>query len=362
MIFTPFTGNEAFSGRLFISYHILTFMEIVLTKILMCFIMFVTVQRHAAAYRWRAGAGSNQKRLQRKVGGQVLSSMTGFGRYEVSEADRKMTAEIKSVNHRYCDINVKMPKKLAQFETEIRNIVKRYVQRGKVDVYLSYEDSVDRRDSVKYNKTLAGQYVAALRQMKEDFGLDDEIKLSLISRFPDVLVLEEHETDLEELWNFVRPGVEAACESLVRMRAAEGEHLREDLTGKLDEMLVHIGFIKERSPEIIRAYRAGLESRVRELLDGSGIDESRIAMETAIYADKLSIDEEIVRLESHIKATRDILNGGGAVGRKLDFIAQEMNREANTILSKANDMQISDKAIDLKTSIEKVREQIQNLE
>ncbi len=281
--------------------------------------------------------------------------MTGFGRYEVSESDRKMTAEIKSVNHRYCDINVKMPKKLAQFETEIRNIVKRYVQRGKVDVFLSYEDSVDRKDSVKYNKTLAGQYVAALRQMQEDFGLDDEIKLSLISRFPDVLVLEE-------LWNFVRPGVEAACESLARMRAAEGEHLREDLTGKLDEMLVHIGFIKERSPEIIRAYRAGLESRVRELLDGSGIDESRIAMETAIYADKLSIDEEIVRLESHIKATRDILNGGGAVGRKLDFIAQEMNREANTILSKANDMQISDRAIDLKTSIEKVREQIQNLE
>ncbi len=292
----------------------------------------------------------------------MLSSMTGFGRYEVSGQDRKMTVEIKSVNHRYCDINVKMPKKLAQFETQIRNIIGKYVQRGKVDLFLSYEDSIDTRDIVKYNKALAAQYHAALRQMQEDFGLEDDIKLSVLSRFPDVLVLEEKETDLEELWAFAEPGIEEACKSLARMRQAEGERLGTDLIGKLDEMLVHIGYIKERSPEIIKAYREGLENRVRELLSDSKIDDSRIAMETAIYADKLTIDEEIVRLESHIKATRDILEKGGAVGRKLDFIAQEMNREANTILSKANDMAISDRAIDLKTSIEKVREQIQNLE
>ena len=292
----------------------------------------------------------------------MLSSMTGFGRYEISGQDRKMTVEVKSVNHRYCDINVKMPKKLAQFETQIRTIIGKYVQRGKVDLFLSYEDSIDTRDIVKYNKALAAQYYAALRQMQEDFGLEDDIKLSVLSKFPDVLVLEEKETNLDELWAFVEPGIEEACKSLAGMRQAEGERLGADLTGKLDEMLVHIGYIKERSPEIIKAYREGLENRVQELLSDSKIDDSRIAMETAIYADKLTIDEEIVRLESHIKATRDILEKGGAVGRKLDFIAQEMNREANTILSKANDMAISDRAIDLKTSIEKVREQIQNLE
>ncbi len=292
----------------------------------------------------------------------MINSMTGFGRYESSEQDRKLIVEIKSVNHRYCDITVKMPKKLSQFESEIRNIVKTYVQRGKVDVYLTYEDSIEQRDTVRYNKALAGQYYAALKQMQEDFGLEDDIKLSVLSRFPDVLVLEEHELDVEELWAFIRPGVEKACQALTQMRASEGERLRADLVAKLDEMLVHIGYIKERSPEIITAYRASLENRVKELLEGSAVDESRIAMETAIYADKLSIDEEIVRLESHIRATRDILLAEGAVGRKLDFIAQEMNREANTILSKANDMQISDRAIDLKTSIEKVREQIQNIE
>jgi uncharacterized protein (TIGR00255 family) len=288
--------------------------------------------------------------------------MTGFGRCEIATKDRKVIVEMKSVNHRYCDISIKMPKKLSFFESAIRNLLKKYIQRGKVDVFITYEDYTENKSCLKYNRELAAEYLKTLRQMQEDFGIEDDICVSNLSRYPDVLVLEEQPVDEEELWHFLEEAIIKACEGLVETRTREGEQLRADLIAKLDGMLEHVSYIESRSPEIIAEYRARLSDKVKELLGDANIDEGRIAMETTIYADKLSVDEEIVRLRSHIESTKSTLISGGGVGRKLDFIAQEMNREANTILSKANDLLVSNIAIDLKTDIEKVREQIQNIE
>lgn len=292
----------------------------------------------------------------------MLRSMTGFGRCEIADQDRKVIVEMKSVNHRYCDITIKMPKKLGFFEAAIRSLLKKYIQRGKVDVFITYEDYTENRSCLKYNRELAAEYLKALCQMQADFGIEDDIRVSSLSRYPDVLVLEEQPVDEDELWHFLEEAIKRACDGLVETRTREGEQLKQDLIAKLDGMLDTVGYIAERSPEIITEYRARLEDKVRELLGDANIDEGRIAMETTIYADKLCVDEEIVRLRSHIESTKATLESGGGVGRKLDFIAQEMNREANTILSKANDLAISNKAIDLKTDIEKVREQIQNIE
>ena len=209
---------------------------------------------------------------------------------------------------------------------------------------------------------LAAEYMDALRQMSEDFSIENDVRTSALSRYPEVLTVEEQTVDEDELWHFLEPAITKACEGLVETRSREGEQLKNDLIAKLDGMLAYVAYIEERSPQIIADYRARLEDKVRDLLGDTNIDEGRIAMETTIYADKLCVDEEIVRLKSHIEATRTTLVNGGSVGRKLDFIAQEMNREANTILSKANDLLISNTAIDLKTDIEKVREQIQNIE
>jgi len=288
--------------------------------------------------------------------------MTGFGRFEIAEKERKVIVEMKSVNHRYCDINIKMPKALNYFEAQIRAVIKKYIQRGKIDVFITYEDSTQGRRSVKYNKSLAGDYMDAFRQMQQDFGLENDVSVISLSRCPEIIMLEEQSIDEDELWHFVGPAVEGACKSLAETRAREGSQLRKDLLEKLDLMLAHVSYIEERSPEIIEAYRKNLEDKIKELLTDKSIDENRIVMETAVYADKICIDEEIVRLKSHVKATRDALLTDDAVGRKLDFIAQEMNREANTILSKSSDLSTSDRAIDLKTEIEKVREQIQNIE
>ncbi len=292
----------------------------------------------------------------------MLKSMTGFGRCEIADSDRKVIVEIKSVNHRYCDITVKMPKKLSFFESAIRGLVKKYVQRGKVDVFITYEDFSENRSCIKYNKELAAEYLRIFEQMHADFGIANDICVSGLSRYPDDLTLVDQTMDEEELWHFLEQAIAKACEGLVTTRRAEGESLKKDLIAKLDMMLASVAYIEARSPQILMDYRQKLEEKVKELIGSASLDESRIAMETAIYADKLCIDEEVVRLRSHIEATRSALNDGGAVGRRLDFIAQEMNREANTILSKANDLIISDKAIDLKTEIEKIREQIQNIE
>ena len=292
----------------------------------------------------------------------MIKSMTGFGRGEYADEKRKFTVEIKSVNHRYLDVNIKMPKKLNFFESTIRNLLKEYMERGKVDLYITYEDYSEDNFSLRYNEGLAGEYLQYLRRMAQTFDLEDDIRVSTLSRYPDVFVMEEQNIDEQELWSGLETAIRGACVQFVDSRIREGERLRDDLILKLDNMLSYVDYIEERSPEIMKDYRMRLEEKMRDILGDRQIDDSRIATEVVIYADKICVDEETVRLRSHIQATKDTLISGGGIGRKLDFIAQEMNREANTILSKANNLEISDIGINLKTDIEKVREQIQNIE
>lgn len=292
----------------------------------------------------------------------MLKSMTGFGRYELSEGERKITVEMKTVNHRYLDVTLKMPKKLNFFESAIRTLLKEYVQRGKIDVFITYEDLSSKGAALTYNRAVAAQYMDYFRQMAEEFALENNVKVTDLARCPEVLTLEDQQEDEEEIWQMLEQAVRGACEKFVETRVREGEALKTDLLVKLDEMLDLVAMIEERSPQIVKEYRTKLENKVLELLADTQMDEGRIATEVTIFADKICVDEEIVRLKSHIEAMKNALKAGGSIGRKLDFIAQEMNREANTTLSKANDLALADCAIDLKTGIEKVREQIQNLE
>ena len=292
----------------------------------------------------------------------MIKSMTGFGRAEVADASRKFTVEIKSVNHRYLDVNIKLPKTLNFFESAIRSLLKEYIERGKVDVFISYEDYTEENYSLKYNAGLAEQYMTYLKEMAEQFGIENDVRVSTLSRYPDVFVMEEQSPDEQKLWAGLEQALRQAAAQFVESRIKEGEHLKNDLCAKLDNMLNYVDFIEERSPIIMKDYRERLENKVKELLEDKQIDDARIATEVTIFADKICVDEETVRLKSHILSMKDSLNAGGSVGRKLDFLAQEMNREANTILSKSNDLKISDTGISLKTDIEKVREQIQNIE
>ena len=295
----------------------------------------------------------------------MVCSMTGFGRSEVTEGQRKYIVELKSVNNRYLDINIKMPKKFNAFESAIRSELKNYMKRGKVDVFISYEDFSESESRVKYNKAIAQEYFSYLNEMAEDFGLDNDIRISVLSKFPDVFTMEEEELDEEEVWSGIKKAVAAAGKQFQESRIREGEFLSKDLDVKLDGMLENVEYIAERSPEILKEYKTRLREKIQDLLEDKQVDENRLAMEVTIYADKICVDEEITRLRSHILATREALNTGDdkdGIGRKLDFLAQEMNREANTILSKSTDLKISDRGIALKTDIEKVREQIQNIE
>lgn len=288
--------------------------------------------------------------------------MTGFGRSETVDTRTKITVEIKSVNHRYCDINVKLPKRFNLFEAQIRNYLKQQIGRGKVDVYLSCEEINDNRVYVKYNKEIAAEYLEQIKTMSSDFSIENDVTTSIMSRLPEVLTLEEQSIEEESLWPAIETALTKATEAFIESRVVEGNHLKEDLLCKLDEMTNYIEYIEGFLPELMKNYRTKLEEKVAELLGGTDIDEHRILTEVTLYADKTGVDEELVRLGSHIERTKETLLEGGAAGRKLDFLAQEMNREANTILSKSADISVSNKAIDLKTEIEKVREQIQNIE
>ena len=293
----------------------------------------------------------------------MIKSMTGFGRCEVMEGERKFTVEMKGVNHRYLDVNIRMPKKLNFFETAIRSLLKQSIQRGKVDIFISYEDFTENQMSLKYNESLAQEYMDCFGRMKEQFSLENDIRVSTLSRCPEVLTMEEQVIDEEELWNGLKKALEGAIGQFVETRTLEGSNLKKDIIEKLNGLLDLVGYIEERTPKIVAEYREKLEAKVRELLEDTQIEESRIAAEVVIFADKICTDEEVVRLRSHIIHMKETLQSEEAgIGRKLDFIAQEMNREANTILSKANDLEVSNVGIDLKTEIEKVREQIQNIE
>lgn len=280
----------------------------------------------------------------------MIKSMTGFGRCEVLKDSRKFTVELKSVNHRYLDVNIRMPKKLNFFETSIRTLLKSYADRGKVDIFITYEDLSQSQVSVKYNAALAAEYLKYLNQMAEEFSLDNDVRVSTLSRYPEVFTMEECSEDEDELWNGLKEALEGAFSQFVEMRTKEGERLKEDILLKLDLLSEQIRFIEERSPQIIAEYRTKLEEKMRELLEDTQIDDNRIAAEVILFADKICTDEEVVRLKSHIQHMKETLEESNGIGRKLDFIAQEMNREANTILSKANDLDISNRAISLKTT------------
>ena len=293
----------------------------------------------------------------------MIKSMTGFGRAEVVTDERKITIELKSVNHRYLDLSIKMPKKLSFLEGAIRNLMKTYIQRGKVDVYITYEDYTMNNGALKYNRELASEYIACLKQMQQDFGLDYDIKVSTLSRYPEVLVMEEQSVDEEALWGFIEPPLCEACEKFIQTRDQEGRNLEKDLLDKLKALDEKVNLVENRAPEVVNAYRTKLEAKVAELLADTQIDDNRIAAEVILFSDKICNDEETVRLHSHIRNMQKMLTTETeGIGRKLDFMAQEMNREANTILSKSSDLETSNVAIDLKTEIEKIREQIQNVE
>ena len=288
--------------------------------------------------------------------------MTGFGRAEASGDRQRVTAELKSVNHRYLDLSVKMPRRLGFLEGLVRSLVGNYAQRGKVDVYITFEDYSLSGSSLKYNELLAGQYLEYLDRMSTEFNLKQDITTSSLARFPDVFTMEEPSLDEDKIWETIRPVLEKACKGFVSAREREGAHLKEDLLDKLSVLEEKVLLVQERSPQVVEEYRQRITDKVTELLGERTMEESRIAAEVILYADKICNDEETVRLLSHIHGMQKMLNEQEGIGRKLDFMAQEMNREANTILSKSNDLEVSNLAIDLKTEIEKIREQIQNIE
>ncbi len=292
----------------------------------------------------------------------MLRSMTGFGRYESSTEEYKICVEMKAVNHRYLDLGIKMPRRFNAFESALRNLLKDKINRGKVDMYITFEDYSAQAAGLKFNAALAAEYMEAFQEMADRFGIVNDVTASILGRCPEVFSMESAEADEERLWAILSEAVTIARDRFVASREKEGEQLKEDLLGKLAAMTGWVDEIEERFPQVLAEYRLRLEEKVKEVLGDTSLDENRILQEVAVYSDRICVDEEMVRLRSHINTMRDELIRGGAVGRKLDFIAQEMNREANTTLSKSADLKLSDAAIALKTEIEKVREQVQNIE
>ena len=267
----------------------------------------------------------------------MIKSMTGFGRCEVSEGDRKFTVEMKGVNHRYLDANIRMPKKLNFFDSAIRTVLKQYVTRGKVDIFITYEDLTENQVALKYNESLAKEYLDAFKKMEETFGLENDIRVSTVSRCPEVLTMEEQSADEDELWKGLKKALEGALKQFVETRGIEGENLKNDIIAKLDGMSEKVACIEVRSPEIVAEYRAKLEEKVKELLADTQMDEGRIAAEVVIFADKICTDEEVVRLKSHIAHMKETFaTEENGIGRKLDFIAQEMKDRKSTRLNSSH--------------------------
>ena len=294
----------------------------------------------------------------------AIRSMTGFGRAEIVTSEYRVLVEIRSVNHRYLDLTMKIPRRFNGFEANLRNILKEYTERGKTDVFVSFDDYTEQGRKLIYNKDMAAEYMKYISEMSESFGIRNDVGAAALARFPDVLVMEDIGTDDEQY----RPVLEKVfLDAVLNFRAArehEGEQLKKDLLAKLDKLDGFVRQIEEFSPSVVENYRKRLNDKILDMLSDSELraDEGRIVTEVAVYADKICTDEEMVRLKAHIASMRNKLTAGGGCGRELDFIAQEMNREANTTLSKANNLAIADAAIALKTEIEKIREQVQNIE
>lgn len=293
----------------------------------------------------------------------MVNSMTGFGRAASGEqSNRNFMVEIKSVNHRFLDMNIKMPKTLFSLEDKIRKLISDKISRGKVDVFITYKN-YNKSDLVaNLNSNLAESYINCLQELQSRYNIKNDISISLVARFPDVIYTEEKEENMDEIWLELSSAVDNALISLKEMRAREGEKLKVDVIEKCKDIQKDVNSIKNLSERVVINYKNRLTERLTELLGNVPLDENRIALELAIFADKSSIDEELTRLYSHIDQLTNTLEASEPVGRKLDFIVQEMNREANTIASKSSDLEITNYALNIKNNIEKIREQIQNIE
>jgi TIGR00255 family protein len=292
----------------------------------------------------------------------MIKSMTGFGRGNIDQDGRSFTVEIKSVNHRYCDLNIKMPKSLLSLEDRIRKVIQEKVTRGKVDVFITQNNYEKQGAKLVLDEKLADSYVECLNKIKERYDIKENISLALISKFPDVVNLKQEEEDVEDLWKNLSLPLRDAVNLLVDMREREGLKLEKNILLKCDYIKSLLDKIEEKSPLVVEEYKEKLNERLKELLGEGQVDENRVAVEVALFADKSAIDEEIVRLNSHLLQLKETFNLNEAVGRKLDFIIQEMNREVNTIGSKSNNLEITNNVLNMKNEIEKIREQTQNIE
>ena len=288
----------------------------------------------------------------------MIQSMTGFGRGEAANEKYKVTIEMKSVNHRYLDLSVRLPRKLNFYEPAIRNQVKEFAKRGKIDIFVSMEQLQENAESIQYNPQIAAAYLSGISQMADEFS----IQAYQLARFPDVFTKAEEDDNEEEWIPILTQALRDACEKFAESRRIEGEKLAKDLSEKLDHISDLVDKIETRSPQIVEEYRKKITEKVEQLLGDTQIDENLLATEIVMFSDKICVDEEMVRLRTHVEHVKETLAAGENIGRKLDFLIQEMNREANTTLSKANDSEVSEYGIDLKTEIEKIREQIQNIE
>lgn len=292
----------------------------------------------------------------------MIYSMTGFGRGRFVNEDRSIAIEIKAVNHRFLDMTVKTPRTLSFVEDKIKAVVQDKIQRGKVDIFVTYTQYQKPGSKVNVDEKLAKEYAEALKKISTVLNLSDDVSATKIASFPEVLSVYEDDMDEELVWSQVKEALSQALDNFTNMRAVEGENLKNNLLGMAQNIENSMETVKEQAPKVPLEYKAKLEQRIANILQSDAVDPTRLAQEVAFFADKCSIDEEITRMGSHIGQMRDILNGGGSVGRKLDFLVQEMNREANTMGSKANNIILTNTVLEMKSEIEKIREQIQNLE
>ena len=293
---------------------------------------------------------------------ELIKSMTGYGRAVETVGGREFTVEIRSVNNRYLDCSVRLPRILSFAEDAVKQAVKTSVSRGKVDVYISVHTEGGEEVSVSLNKNVLEGYLTAMRQMVTEFGITDDISVSVASRLPDVFTVEKPEVDEEQLLSDLMGVVNKALEGYDAMRTAEGAALDRDLRSRGQTILEFVSKVEAGNGKTVADYRTRLENKLREVLENTAIDESRILTEAAIFADKVAVDEETVRLRSHLEQMNNMLTTGGAVGRKLDFLLQDMNRESNTIGSKCTDVELARIVVDIKAELEKIREQTQNIE
>lgn len=292
----------------------------------------------------------------------MIYSMTGFGRGRFVNEDRSIAIEIKAVNHRFLDMTVKTPRTLSFVEDKIKAVVQDKIQRGKVDIFVTYTQYQKPGSKVNVDEKLAKEYAEALKKISTVLNLSEDVSATKIASFPEVLSVYEDDMDEELVWSQVKEALSQAIDNFTNMRAVEGENLKNNLLGMAQNIENSMETVKEQAPKVPLEYKAKLEQRIANILQSDAVDPTRLAQEVAFFADKCSIDEEITRMGSHIGQMRDILNGGGPVGRKLDFLVQEMNREANTMGSKANNIILTNTVLEMKSEIEKIREQIQNLE